>query len=27
MSLIRGEIQEAQAFFTRNKEFKQEEKS
>jgi putative GTP pyrophosphokinase len=25
--LIRGEIQEAQAFFTRNKEFKQEEKS
>lgn len=27
MSLIRGEIQDAQAFFTRNKEFKQEEKS
>jgi putative GTP pyrophosphokinase len=27
MSLIRGEIQEAQAFFTRNKEFKQEENS
>ncbi|ETI66778.1 GTP pyrophosphokinase [Neobacillus vireti] len=27
MSLIRGEIQEAQAFFTRKKEFKQEEKN
>jgi putative GTP pyrophosphokinase len=27
MSVSRGEIQEAQAFFTRNKEFKQEEKS
>ena len=27
MSLIRGEIQDAQAFFTTNKEFKQEEKS